>query len=131
MNVGSNKIIDLGSTDLNDVYSFSVYNERGIWGTLYVKISHNGNESYTAKWDSMTETQAAKSVTYVVEKLGGLSLIETRISIINIYGGNILSLIETRISITNIYGGNILSLIETRISITNIYGGNIYCPLTV
>ena len=93
-NPGSSKIIDLDPASPNDVYSFSAYNFRSRWKDIHVVISLNENAVDTVewKWKTSSATQAARSVRYSVEKLGGTSSIETRCSIVNIYGGKMYSL---------------------------------------
>ena len=59
---------------------------------IQVEVSRNENRVLTAKWNDQSQRQAAKSVRYSVEKLGGTSSIETKCSIVIIYGGKMNSL---------------------------------------
>ena len=86
-NLGFNKIIDLGPASPNDVYSFSAYNFRSSWKDIHVVISLNENAVDTVEWKTSSAIPAARSVRYSVEKLRGNSSIETKCSIVNIYGG--------------------------------------------
>ena len=87
LDVGSNKIIDLNPSKDLETYSFSVYNDRGNPKTLYVIISHNGYVVHREIWSDGSQTQTAKLVKYSFEKLNGTSIINPKISVVNIYGG--------------------------------------------
>ena len=87
MDLGQNSIFVLDPAIANDIYSFSAYNQRGNSKMIKVVVFHNGNAIYTANWYSDSQKQSVKTVRYSVEKLAGTSIVETKCSITNIYGG--------------------------------------------
>ena len=85
----SSKVImfDPTMTNPNDVYSFSAYNFRGNPKAVHVEVSRNENMIHTSKLSGLSETETAKFVRFSIEKLGGTTPIDTRLSICNLYGG--------------------------------------------
>ena len=75
----------------HDIYSFSAFNHKGNPEKIHVDIFRNGHALSTHKFENELSKflEAAKSVRFVVIQIDGSSLIETKCSITNIYGGEI------------------------------------------
>ena len=112
---------------VHDVYSFSVYNFKAQSHKIHLVIFRNTHTLYTAKINEKSIEQEAKSVRYSVEKLAGTSLIETKCSIINLYGGKMpyINLYGGKMPYINLYGGKMpyINLYGGKMPYINLYGG--------